>query len=170
MGCENVIRTCVGDTTSTEVSVATCPRVAARTFLLRMRSNVNFTSSAVNGAPSCHLTPSRRLKVQTVASALVSQDVARDGSTSSLSLVQRVRPSPITLIARISERPAEAVIGYPVGIAGTVSVSVPSAQADAIDAEESIANAAARNRILFILMFSSGRFICDFCVRFPFSW
>src|SRR6266852_4230007 len=44
------------------------------------RSKVHLTSAAVNGLPSCHLTPWRRLKVSSVPSSLHDQPVARSGS------------------------------------------------------------------------------------------
>src|SRR5437764_15258754 len=43
-------------------------------------SNVHFTSFAVNGLPSCHLTPSRSLKVSCVLSAFHDQLVASSGT------------------------------------------------------------------------------------------
>ena len=43
-------------------------------------SAVHFRSEAVKSSPSCHLTPSRRLKVQTVASSFGSQDTANAAS------------------------------------------------------------------------------------------
>src|SRR5256884_9436692 len=42
-------------------------------------SNVHFTSALVNGLPSCHLTPSRSLKVSAFLSALQDQLVASSG-------------------------------------------------------------------------------------------
>src|SRR5215469_11915208 len=44
------------------------------------RSQVHFTSSAVNGLPSCHLTPWRNGKVSSVPSSLHDQPVARSGT------------------------------------------------------------------------------------------
>src|SRR5262249_38344142 len=43
------------------------------------RSQVHLTSLAVNGSPSCHLTPSRNKKVSWVPSSLQDQAVARSG-------------------------------------------------------------------------------------------
>src|SRR3954451_21135033 len=45
------------------------------------RSYENLTSAALNGEPSCHLTPVLSLKVTTVPSGLTSQDLASDGRT-----------------------------------------------------------------------------------------
>src|SRR4051794_25646387 len=44
-------------------------------------SQVHFTSALVNGLPSCHLTPSRSLKVSVRSSSLSAQEVARSGTT-----------------------------------------------------------------------------------------
>src|SRR4029077_3991011 len=46
----------------------------------RSMSQVHFTSLAVNGLPSCHLTPSRSLKVSWVLSAFHAQLVASSGT------------------------------------------------------------------------------------------
>src|SRR5437868_5641090 len=43
-------------------------------------SHVHLTSAAVNGLPSCHLTPRRSLKVSSVPSSLHDQSVARSGT------------------------------------------------------------------------------------------
>src|SRR3546814_19050998 len=43
------------------------------------RSQVHFTSAAVKGSPSCHLTPSRSLKVSFVRSSFHDQLSARSG-------------------------------------------------------------------------------------------
>src|SRR3546814_21017080 len=43
------------------------------------RSQVHFTSAAVQGSPSCHLTPSRSLKVSFVRSSFHDQLSARYG-------------------------------------------------------------------------------------------
>src|SRR5947207_15733881 len=45
-----------------------------------IRSQVHFTSLAVNGLPSCHLTPSRNLKVRRVPSSSQVQLLARSGT------------------------------------------------------------------------------------------
>src|ERR1700746_4154212 len=45
-----------------------------------IRSQVHLTSAAVNGLPSCHLTPSRSLKVSSVPSSLHAQLSARSGT------------------------------------------------------------------------------------------
>src|SRR5579862_753446 len=47
-------------------------------------SKVHFTSLAVKGLPSCHLTPSRSLNVSFVLSALQDQLVARSGTMESM--------------------------------------------------------------------------------------
>ena len=44
------------------------------------RSQVHLTSAAVNGLPSCHLTPWRRWKVSSVPSSSHDQSVARSGT------------------------------------------------------------------------------------------
>jgi hypothetical protein len=44
---------------------------------------VHFTSLAVNGLPSCHLTPSRNRKVSSVPSSFHDQPVARSGTIES---------------------------------------------------------------------------------------
>jgi hypothetical protein len=44
------------------------------------RSQVHLTSLAVNGLPSCHLTPWRNGKVSSVSSSLSVQPVARSGT------------------------------------------------------------------------------------------
>ena len=44
------------------------------------RSQVHLTSLAVNGLPSCHLTPWRNGKVSSVPSSLHDQPVARSGT------------------------------------------------------------------------------------------
>ena len=44
------------------------------------RSKVHFTSLAVNGTPSCHLTPERSLKVSAVFDLSQAQLVARSGT------------------------------------------------------------------------------------------
>src|SRR5262249_13637985 len=44
------------------------------------RSNVQTTSLAVNGLPSCHFTPSWSLKVRSLPSALQLHDLARSGT------------------------------------------------------------------------------------------
>src|ERR1700757_1182853 len=44
------------------------------------RSNVQTTSLAVNGLPSCHFTPSCSLMVRSLPSALQLHDVARSGT------------------------------------------------------------------------------------------
>src|SRR5215472_11795002 len=44
------------------------------------RSQVHLTSAAVNGFPSCHLTPWRRLKVRSLPSSLQAQEVARSAT------------------------------------------------------------------------------------------
>src|SRR6266403_6262655 len=44
------------------------------------RSKVHLTSLAVNGLPSCHLTPERNLKVSSVPSSFHAQLVARSGT------------------------------------------------------------------------------------------
>src|SRR5215469_10352133 len=44
------------------------------------RSQVHLTSAAVNGLPSCHLTPSRSLKVSTVLSSVHVQLVPSSGT------------------------------------------------------------------------------------------
>src|SRR5258708_27593375 len=43
-------------------------------------SHVHFTSFDVNGTPSCHLTPSRRVMVSAVLSAFHDHAVARSGT------------------------------------------------------------------------------------------
>ena len=43
---------------------------------------VNCTSALVNGAPSCHVTPLRRLKVIDLPSSLTCHDSARAGCAS----------------------------------------------------------------------------------------
>ena len=45
-----------------------------------IRSNVHLTSAAVNGLPSCHLTPWRSLNVNSLPSSLHSQLSARSGT------------------------------------------------------------------------------------------
>src|SRR5947208_647500 len=45
------------------------------------KSKVHLTSAAVNGRPSCHLTPSRSLKVKSLPSSLHDQLVANSGTT-----------------------------------------------------------------------------------------
>src|SRR5215470_19149959 len=45
-----------------------------------IRSQVHLTSAAVNGLPSCHLTPSRNLKVSSFPSSLHDQLEARSGT------------------------------------------------------------------------------------------
>src|SRR5215471_10349526 len=47
---------------------------------LRSMFQVHLTSLAVNGLPSCHLTPSRSLKVSCVLSAFHAQLVASSGT------------------------------------------------------------------------------------------
>src|SRR6516225_6580986 len=54
-----------------------------RSFSLALpcsRSKVHLTSAAVNGLPSCHLTPCRRGKVSSVPSSFQAQAVARSGT------------------------------------------------------------------------------------------
>src|SRR5205085_10617940 len=46
----------------------------------RSRSQVHLTSLAVNGLPSCHLTPARNLNVSRVLSSLHDQLSARSGT------------------------------------------------------------------------------------------
>ena len=48
------------------------------------RSNVHFTSAAVNGLPSCHFTPERSLKVSFVLSSLSDQLSASSGTIVSI--------------------------------------------------------------------------------------
>src|SRR6202030_1574863 len=58
-------------------------RALTRSFSLDLpctRSKVHFTSAAVKGLPSCHLTPSRNLKVSSVPSSLHDQLSARSGT------------------------------------------------------------------------------------------
>jgi len=43
-------------------------------------SQVHFTSALVKGLPSCHVTPSRSLKVSLVPSSLHAHSVARSGT------------------------------------------------------------------------------------------
>src|SRR6185312_14615430 len=45
------------------------------------KSQVHLTSAAVNGLPSCHLTPLRSLKVSAVLAASHDHSVARSGTT-----------------------------------------------------------------------------------------
>src|SRR6516165_8399504 len=55
-----------------------------RSFSLALpikRSQVHLTSAAVNGLPSCHLTPCRNGKVSSVPSSLHDQLLARSGTT-----------------------------------------------------------------------------------------
>src|SRR6516165_12240243 len=44
------------------------------------RSQVHLTSAAVNGLPSCHLTPSRNRKVSCVLSSSHDESLARSGT------------------------------------------------------------------------------------------
>ena len=44
------------------------------------KSQVHLTSAAVNGFPSCHLTPGRRLKLRPVPAASHDQSVAKSGT------------------------------------------------------------------------------------------
>ena len=55
--------------------------------------NVNSTSCAVNGCPSCHCTSLRRVNVHVSPSSECSHDSANDGSTSSVSHETSVNPS-----------------------------------------------------------------------------
>src|SRR5947209_9282508 len=48
------------------------------------RSNVHFTSAAVNGLPSCHLTPERSLNISFVWSSLNDQLSASSGTIVSI--------------------------------------------------------------------------------------
>src|ERR1700757_4075264 len=48
-----------------------------------IRSQVHLTSAAVNGLPSCHLTPCRNLKVSSLPSSLHDQLTARSGTIES---------------------------------------------------------------------------------------
>ena len=52
-------------------------RKRAFTCGFTMFSRVNFTSAAVKGFPSCHLTPGRSLNSQTRPSSVVFHDAAR---------------------------------------------------------------------------------------------
>src|SRR6202048_2436829 len=49
-----------------------------------IRSQVHLTSLAVNGLPSCHLTPCRNLKVSSLPSSLHDQLEARSGTIDSM--------------------------------------------------------------------------------------
>ncbi len=56
--------------------------------MLFIFSNVNFTSSAVNGMPSCHLTSGRSFTVQLLRSGEGSARSASQGSGSSFTCDQ----------------------------------------------------------------------------------
>src|SRR6266446_308498 len=71
--------------------------------LPRSRSQVHFTSLAVNGLPSCHLTPSCNLKVSCLPSSSQVQPMARSGTIDRMlfcftcwSYMTRLLKTPIT--------------------------------------------------------------------------
>jgi hypothetical protein len=75
-------RTVWSSTTTTSVTSAKPERAFEPSAGSMMRSNVNLTSRAVNGTPSCHLTSWRRWNVHEVMSSLASQRSASRGSSS----------------------------------------------------------------------------------------
>src|ERR1051325_1636826 len=87
----------------------------------RRRSQVHFTSLAVNGLPSCHLTPSRSLKVSCVLSAFHVQLVASSGTMvdvlfCSLCWSNSTRLLKTPIIGTLVEKVASSWIDMPPGV------------------------------------------------------
>ena len=91
-----------------------------------MSLNVNATSSAENGFPSVHFTPSRSLKVQLRPSGAIVQLVARSGA-GARSFPGLVRPSKITRLMKSDSTKAFGLHGLSVGSAPIGIVTVPPA-------------------------------------------
>src|SRR3989442_13914603 len=91
-----------------------------------MSLNVNATSSAENGFPSLHFTPSRSLNVQLRPSGAIVQLVARSGA-GARSLPGLVRPSKITRLMKSDSTNAFGLHGLSVGSAPIGRVTVPPA-------------------------------------------
>src|SRR2546428_12472961 len=91
-----------------------------------MSLNVNATSSAENGFPSLHFTPSRSLKVQLRPSGAIVQLVASSGA-GARSFPGLVRPSKITRVMRSGYTKAFGLHGLIVGSAPIGVVTRPPA-------------------------------------------
>src|SRR4029077_4988795 len=120
------------------------------------RSQVHLTSLAVNGFPSCHLTPWRNLNVNSLPSSLEAQLVARSGTIDSRlfcftcwSNMTRLLNTPIT--GPMANTVASSRIDMLAGLSGVYirrmppcfwADAVPSADIAAINA---LATTAARN-------------------------
>ena len=84
VGAERLKRTVVSSTTSTLLTVATCGANWLAIFGSWTRLIVNATSFAVNGLPSCHLTPDLSLKVTVLPFFEIVHDSASFGCTASV--------------------------------------------------------------------------------------
>src|SRR5437899_12997510 len=102
-----------------------------------MSLNVNATSSAENGFPSLHFTPSRSLKVQLRPSGAIVQLVARSGA-GARSFPGFVRPSKMTRLMKSDSTKAFALQGCSVGSApiGLVPVARARGRACALAAHD----------------------------------
>src|SRR5712692_1188582 len=94
-----------------------------------MSLNVNATSSAENGLPSLHFTPSRSLNVQLRPSGAIVQLVARSAA-GARSFPGLVRPSNSTRLMNSDSTNAFGLHGLSVGSAPIGMVTVPPATGD----------------------------------------
>src|SRR6202023_580859 len=137
------------------------------------RSQVHLTSAAVNGLPSCHLTPWRSGKVSSVPSSLHDQLVARSGTTVSRldfatcwSYMTRLLKTPI--IGCNAARVDSSRIDMLAGLSKCDSLRTPPgfcASAPLPKSTEAISPPAVtharRSRIIYVYLSADGGFRCE---------